>query len=75
MTREWQRELCDFISTHSAEMNHVNVATSFQNTSSFRRDGRSGEIVQHVLDTLLAVQLALHTLDVQLALHTLAAHP
>ena len=25
--------------------------------------GRSGEIVQHVLDTLLAVQLALHTLE------------
>jgi hypothetical protein len=54
------RELCDFISTHSAELNHVKVASSFQSTSSFT--GRRGEIRaaraghpscrQHALDTL-----------------------
>jgi hypothetical protein len=24
------RELCDFVSTHAAEFNHVNVATAFR---------------------------------------------
>ncbi len=36
------RELCDFMSTHSAEFNHVNVSILSQNTSGFT--GRRGQI-------------------------------
>jgi hypothetical protein len=45
------RELCDFMSTHSAEFNHVNVSTSFRKILQVSR-GEGDKSVQHALDTL-----------------------
>jgi hypothetical protein len=45
------RELCDFISTHSAELNHVNVATSFRKILQVSRGGGERS-VQHALNIL-----------------------
>ena len=45
-------------------MNHVKVAPSFQNTSSFRRDGEEGRDRAARAGHPLAVQQALHTLEI-----------
>ena len=46
------RELCDFMSTHSAELNHVNVVTSFRKILKFHGEVGGERFVQHALDTL-----------------------
>ena len=45
------RELRAFILTHAAELNHVNVATSFRKILEVSRAGPEGS-VQHALATL-----------------------
>jgi len=45
------RQLCDFVSTHAAEFNHVNVATSFRKILQVSRGGGERSM-QHALDAL-----------------------
>ena len=46
------REICDFISIHAAEFDHVNVTTSSQKLLQFSRLGVLEGTVQHVFHTL-----------------------
>ena len=41
------RELCDFISTNSAELSHVNVATSFCTLLQVSRGGGDDQCITH----------------------------
>ena len=46
------RKFFDFISTHAAELNHVNVATSFRKLLQVSHLGVQDQSVQHALHTL-----------------------
>ena len=47
------RELCELISTHVAELNHVNIATSFRKLLQFSSEELQGNVEECVLQKML----------------------